>query len=124
MLGNCGGRYSSKNQSHINEWLQQEAKFFDVPVLINAKPESVNNLNEFASSEVTQLVYTVRVSYADAISFYEQEMERSGWNMFSSIVSHETLLIFEKPSKICSISIRPLRNIHEVKVVIFLKGKE
>lgn len=121
VLSSCGGpkNYSLARKSH-DDWVAQEAKLFDVPVLIDARPEKLTQLEE--AEEVASVSYTAHISLTEAIDFYEQEMERYGWNLWHSLISQEALLVFEKPSKICTVSLRPYKN--QIKVVIYSKSKD
>lgn len=100
------------------QWRQQEARLYDFPILLNAKPIFKNQCDE---EHGTYFSYTVPVDRNDAVTFYEQEMERLGWRLFSRFDHDEILLNFEKPTKVCSISLRPQKN--NLLVVVFYKAK-
>ncbi|MEX0940033.1 MAG: hypothetical protein WDZ41_01605 [Candidatus Babeliales bacterium] len=86
-------------------WSECEARIYDIPILIDAMPEKI----EEKDSGVF-ISYKATLSLQDIVHFYEDEMERLGWQLFASFEQFEQLLIFEKPSKIAAISIRPDKN--------------
>jgi hypothetical protein len=121
ILSSCGGSGTLYHKKKTyDEWIAQEAKLFDVPVLIDAVPEKLSEPDE---SEITMTVrYRAKSALPDAVEFYEQEMERYGWNLWNSFITQEALLIFEKPSKICAILIKPYKD--QINVTIFSKPKD
>lgn len=93
-----------KSIAHDTEF---EAKLIDIPSMIGSviidhdSIEHDDTLNySLASCQEQQAV----------IDFYLQEMECNGWQRISVMQGIESLLLFEKPHKICAISIRPLSN--------------
>jgi len=116
-LSNCGPKNLSKNHKALDTWIQQEARLYDIPILINAKSEKSHGYKEGSC----QFIYSVQVPFEDAVQFYTQEMERFGWNSIVTFVENEALLVFEKPSKISSVSIRANKN--ELSILIFVKSK-
>jgi len=115
LLCNCG---SKRTGNLFDSWIQQEAKLYDVPILIDAQPDDTNKQPD----SLSQVSFFANVDFAEAILFYEQEMERFGWNLLGSFIEDEALLVFDKPTKMCSVSIRPSKK--HVRVVIFLKSKK
>jgi hypothetical protein len=83
----------------------QEAKMGDIPLPLSATP-----LPDYfdPSSHSTVLGYSDKQLSPDQLKqFFMQELERSGWllkEQFST--SHEMLIRFKKPHRICIISIR------------------
>ena len=116
-LSNCGPKNLSKNNKALDTWTQQEARLYDIPILINAMPEESPGYKE----DSCQFSYSTQVTFENAIQFYTQEMERFGWNSIVSFIENEALLVFEKPSKISSISIRAKKA--HLEVIIFLQSK-
>ncbi len=100
--------------------MQQEAKLFDVPVLIDAVPEKQLNYNQ-EQLGLTSFSYRVPTELQKAVSFYNEEMERFGWKQFVQFCEAEALLIFEKPNKICSISLRSEKKALYVLINLKLK---
>lgn len=87
---------------------QQEARLTDVPIPLNAKPVPQSFWVDEKESAGVMLTYTVSVPPHEIVSFYSQEMERFGWDHVASFDAHEYLLIFEKPGRVCSVSLRPV----------------
>ena len=87
----------------LHEW---EATLLDIPFPLGALPIA----QEYAKSQAAKgqhfLAYTTVLSESDLIAFYEQEMERLGWQKMVVLSDFETMLIFSKPDRICSISLR------------------
>jgi hypothetical protein len=110
----CGCKSPSYHQKKYNAWSEQEARLYDIPVLINSQPVNVVSDDETKPSGFS---YCAGTSLEDAVIFYEHEMERLGWQLFSKFDAEEVLLVFEKPTKISAISFRPKKN--QVLVVIF-----
>ncbi len=99
-------------------WREHEAKLYDIPIMLNAQPEQINtpnDTNQFA------LAYAIRSTLDEVQKFYVGQMERFGWQLHSSFEANERLLVFEKPSKLCSISLRSHKD--QTKVVIFYRMK-
>jgi hypothetical protein len=90
----------------IDEWAKQEAKFYDIPIVINAQPYMDYN-NRVDDSNNNQIAYTASLPFGEICSFYEYEMERLGWQLVAVSKGKECLYIYEKPAKQCAVSIRP-----------------
>lgn len=98
-------------------WQQQEARFYDIPIMLHAKPDYA--YHDQATGEISsQIAYTVEATYTDAQTYYTQQMERYGWRYLSVISGYEVTIIFEKPQKLCVISLRPAQQKNEIKIVI------
>ncbi|MDZ4153106.1 hypothetical protein, partial [Methylicorpusculum sp.] len=87
----------------LREW---ETTLLDLPFPLGALPLSREHIQESVSSGQIFLAYTVALSAPDLTTFYEQEMERLGWQKMVVLPDFETTLIFAKPDRICSISLR------------------
>ena len=95
-------KISSKRNNHLNVQ-EHEARLFDIPVpvcAISSFQEQDYNPKNFV------LIYNVDSSSDELVKFYEKQMERFGWKSLSNSHQQESNLLFEKPSKICLISIR------------------
>lgn len=83
----------------------QEAKQADIPIPLSAKP-----LSHYYYVDADRVMLGYRdsiLSTADLISYYEQEMERLGWRSIFAVKGIEAVLQFEKPGRLCIVSIRP-----------------
>lgn len=78
----------------------QVARLADVPMPLGIQPElAYVGDNSFA--------YTLQdVSSLDLASYYRSEMDQYGWNLLGDFDSVEQILIFEKPHKLVSVTIR------------------
>lgn len=101
----CGIQKKVKTKSP--ELLEQQeiiAKFADLPDTpfqvrlqkIAVSPEDHSQLQAF---------YTVSMPQADLISFYRQQMERLGWELFAESATQDCLMHYVKPHQLCSILI-------------------
>ena len=98
---------------------EQEARLVDVPIPVNAKP--ITNFDQrYKSGKTCQLSYRLDSSEINLEKFYENGMERSGWKKIAKCSCQELLLIFEKPSKICVISVRSEKPGKETLVIFFV----
>lgn len=112
IMSGCGWK---QNEQKYLLWRQQEARFFDIPIMMHAKPDYSyqNNGNDFSL-----IAYTVNASYSQVQVYYRAHMEKSGWRHVMTVTEYEATLIFEKPQKMCVVSLRPTPKINETKVVI------
>ncbi|MFC1842099.1 hypothetical protein ACFLYU_00365 [Candidatus Dependentiae bacterium] len=106
---------------------QKEAKLSDIPIPLNSEPlreyfytllaQENNRIVQAAQTAQTVLGYTNAMNMSNIIMFYTQEMERLGWQSVASFDGFEKLLIFKKPFRFCSISIRsvPKTGLHSSK---------
>ncbi|MDP3788259.1 MAG: hypothetical protein Q8Q60_02965 [Candidatus Chromulinivorax sp.] len=101
----CGIQKKVKTKSP--ELLEQQeiiAKFADLPDApfqvrlqkIAISPEDRDQLQAF---------YTVSMPQADLITFYQQQMERLGWELFAESTTRDCLMHYVKPAQLCSILI-------------------
>lgn len=111
-----------KEQEAMHNMHELEAKLADIPILIQSIPlfstgdeEKDDKTREFC------LGYYSQSSSEEIVKFYNAEMERLGWQQKGSFLQTEPLLIFEKPHKICAISIRSEKyNVSTNSVCIFI----
>ncbi len=99
---------------------QLEAKLTDIPLPVSCTP-----LPEYynTTSERVVLGYRTPLSVDEAGSFYINEMERLGWWCGKQFSGYETLLSFEKPDRVCAVSIRPNRK-KKADIIIFTGQKD
>lgn len=108
-------KVASKNYYEEQPLLTSQAHLADIPLPIQAKVHTLTG----STPESTGLVFSSTFTLQDLIKFYQFEMERLGWkelHLFS--VTSEILLVFEKPQKMCTVSIRP-----DNRVVIFFGNR-
>ncbi len=91
--------------------LTTQAHLADIPLPIQAEIHMLGG----STPSATGLTFISNFSLPDLVKFYEFEMERLGWRQLHMFgVESEVLLVFEKPEKLCTISIRP-----DNRVVLF-----
>ena len=90
-----------QSQSMRVSFTDLEARHADIPVPLKHTP---------LTKELTEntIAYTAPIPLEELISFYQNEMERMGWNMFAELVGSQTILVFEKPFKNCAITLQVL----------------
>ena len=91
--------------------LVHEAQYTDIPLPVQTRVHVITG----STPQSTGLTYVSIFSMTDLVRFYELEMERLGWKQLQLFsVESEILLVFEKPEKLCTVSIRP-----DNRVVLF-----
>jgi len=103
IIAGCG---MSKKLKLVDFLQQQEiiAKFADLPdAPFQTKLQKISKLDE--SHEQLQIFYTFTMPKQDLISFYQQQMERLGWELFAESNAQDCLMHYSKPQQLCSILI-------------------
>lgn len=133
LLASCGGspsvnksnRYIEKKfrskRNAIDVIRQKEAKLSDIPIPISSQPILEYCLYETQKPDEIMLGYSCGLSADELMKFFNQEMERSGWRYGAQFNGYEQLLQYEKPNRVCSISLRPKQNKTEVMIFAGIK---
>lgn len=80
----------------------EEARFVDIPL-----PLQVSSRVLYQSDQAMSLIFAHAYPTEEFVPWYRQEAERLGWKELSMALGDiESLLIFEKPHKVLSISLR------------------
>lgn len=114
ILPACYKKLSNQVSFHYydqQQTLKNEAHLTDIPLPVQVVPRILSG----SHADSTGLTFVSAFQLTDLVRFYQFEMERLGWkelHIFS--VESEVLLVFEKPQKFCTVSIRP-----DNRVVIF-----
>ncbi len=127
LLSSCGGTSGRKKQHFLEKQVsskgvaidvmrQQEAKLSDIPIPIFSEPISKHCIKPDTPDAII-LGYHCTLSINELKDFFNQEMERFGWRYGSQFEGHELLLNYEKPDRVCMISLRPKRK--ETDIIIF-----
>lgn len=96
-----------RSQQSSYEVRQQEARLIDIPIPIHADSLGLSDYQVTdAEKDSFMLAYRVHLKLPDISNFFEIEMERLGWNLIAFMSDVESMLVFIKPSKVCSISVR------------------
>lgn len=129
-LASCGGskinRYAEKKLRSISTDIdvirQQEAKLSDIPIPISSQPIPEYCVQNVMVPHQVTLGYECTLGADELVKFFNQEMERHGWRYVSQFSGHEWLMHYEKPNRVCAISLRPIQeNTH---VLIFTGQKQ
>lgn len=121
-LSGCKQISIKKNSVADNILGELEARHYDIPLLIDAKPISEWYSNHDFNPETEVIAYRSCGDYQKIIDFYQSEMERYGWEQLFAVEQQETIAAFQKPNKHALISIRPKNSF--VDVYIFVGAKE
>lgn len=103
-----------------------EAKLHDIPTMVGSAPVECSP----AALPEGQLMQAWVSPYDQTMvaNFYSIEMESGGWQKLAIIKGFETMLVFQKPKRICAISIRSLsgthKNIYTCLIHISMSSKE
>lgn len=112
-LSSCYKKARDISHSYYDgqEFFKAEAQLTDIPFPVQVTPRILSG----STARAVGLTFVSHFLLNDLVRFYQFEMERLGWkelHLFS--VESEILLVFEKPQKFCTVSIRP-----DNRVVIF-----
>jgi len=96
-----------KQHSHNHQMFRHQeiiAKLVDLPdapfqVALQFIAESASDPDQI------QLSYTTTMAGADLVVFYQQQMERLGWDLFAELYAQDLVLHYVKPDQICLIVI-------------------
>ena len=115
ILPACVKRRAAKHGLHSyyeeQPVLVHDAQYTDIPLPVQTTVHVITG----STARATGLTYISLFASEDLIKFYELEMERLGWKQLQLFtIACEVLLVFEKPEKLCTISIRP-----DNRVVLF-----
>ena len=103
MLAGCISQKNIKPEKY-QEHQEIIAKFADVPdAPFQAKLENIVTSPEH--HDQVQMFYSYTLSMLDVIAFYEQQMERLGWELIGQSDIHDCVLCYSKPQQFCSIVI-------------------
>lgn len=95
-----------------------EAKLTDIPIPLGAQPTCFFEQEDGAASF---FAFHSRMSAEDLEQFYLQQMEQMGWQQSRILRGPETLILFERPERFCSVSVRPFDGAL-CEVVLFLSN--
>lgn len=108
----------------IDKVRQQEAMLIDVPIPLYDERLAIHNSDQITQN-TTMLGYRSPLSIDDIIMFYTEQMERLGWNTIKIFNGIESLMQFESPDRLCTISVRPHhKRAAGTDVIIFIGAKE
>lgn len=104
-----------------------EAKLYDIPTMVGSIPVEFDT-QRIVSEGQAMLAFVSQYDQDMVTNFYHFEMENAGWKRIASIKGFENTLLFQKPKKVCIISIRTLSGKHKYQypclVHVSVSGKE
>jgi hypothetical protein len=83
-----------------------EAKLQDIPTMVGSIPIELYNAQ--LPERQMMLAWACQYDQEMVTNFYNFEMENAGWKRIACIKGYENTLVFQKPKRICIISIRTL----------------
>lgn len=98
----CAKRDRFTDQDRLKIKIQM-ARLADVPIPLGSKP-----LLDYVGDD--SFGYTLGDSSLDLSAYYRFEMDQYGWNLVGAFEGVEKVLVFEKPHKLVSITIRKQKN--------------
>jgi hypothetical protein len=78
------------------------AKYSDLPDA-PFQAQVKNIVTSAEHHEQIQIFYTTSMPMIDVIAFYEQQMERLGWELIGQSDIHDCVLCYSKPQQFCTI---------------------
>jgi hypothetical protein len=104
-LAGCGNKSFKQEQRHA--WQQEQARLYDIPVPIMAEPDYNYTWSDDRNGNRVLGFLVTADSTQELVTFYQAHMERLGWRERVIINGREVLIEFEKPEKLCCVSVRP-----------------
>lgn len=107
---------SSQAEEYPKVTQEELARLHDLSFPLHAEPYkllSVDNQMIFA--------YATDHSHDELVAFYHAQMDYCGWEEISLLRGPESCLVFSKPSKLCTITLRSEGA--KIRVTIFIAGK-
>ena len=100
-----------------DESYHQELMLADVPIPLYDSHLFAPYFDQ--SSEDVLLGYQTSLAVDQLVHFYDQEMERLGWKLIKLFQTHETVMCYETPYRICIVSLRPHEQLLQTDLFIF-----
>lgn len=114
-------RQKKTERVHALERMQQKnAKFADIAVPLQARPLMYGSPENIPNGGGTLVAFEVRSSIKPLETLYVTQMESLGWHLLAVTRGAESVLFFDKPQRICSVSLRPVYKSKEQKTVIII----
>lgn len=105
VVAGCRKKISVGNTEKIQEYREIIAKFADLPdAPFQASIDRIAILPE--NHDQLQIFYRVTMPVDEIVLFYQQQMERLGWQLYAQSTIEDVVLHYTKPEQICSLIIR------------------
>jgi hypothetical protein len=101
--------------------LSLEAKYSDIPVPLGSEPLYDFFKQAPCDERTTMFGYTNKSDLSELYTYCKTECIRLGWNFIGGMQDVESVLTFEKPDRVCSISLRPLDDANALIVMVYPK---
>lgn len=104
-LGGCVGSSSENGSDPVSGGLTYYYdEFQDVPIPKEMTPEKKETFITYGAdgTKLGTLIVSGRVEMASLVAAMQSYMQRDGWTLRSVFRSSRSILIFEKPEKMCS----------------------
>ncbi len=109
----------------IDVAFQQEAMLIDVPIPLYDERIAVYSQETLPESNSIILGYRSSLDLQNIVRFYTGQMDRLGWQQIKVFSGLESLLQFESPDRLCTVSIRPSAKKRGCSdIIIFIGVKE
>lgn len=104
MLSGCRNSHKSIKNIITEQYQEVIAKASDLPdAPFQVHLENIAILPD--NHDQAQFFYTTSLPRQDLIIYYEQQMERLGWQLSAQLKLHDSFLYYTKPEKFCAITI-------------------
>lgn len=100
------------------ELLAKESMLPDVP--LDAWVQYI--FTDYQQPEHIEIVYSTKLSSDEIMNMYIQEMERLGWDKIMQSNLKSSMLVFQSPLCVCTVSIDPDENQNFVTVIKKYRG--
>lgn len=122
MFAGCVHNTKQKHQAVTARKAQEvQARLADIPIPLGAEP--YGQWQQENNGQMTMRYVCSAIDLDALIFLYEQEMERLGWQQQAIFVGQESLLMFSKPTRFCTIFVKDFikskRN-HGLQITIFI----
>lgn len=98
---------------------KDEARLLDIPFPINAGPLLNLGLDEEDQRKIV-ITFSINQDSEDILAFYRSQMECLGWYETALVKGYQTCVLFQKPSRICVITINHFDKSALSEVVLFV----
>ncbi len=117
--------HKKHNRMPIDRVQQQEAMLIDIPIPLYDERLPVYDPDSNSGHSTIMLGYKSSLDTNDIVDFYMKQMERLGWNCIKLFQGFESLLQFESPDRLCSVSVRPHhKRSRGADIIVFIDSKE
>lgn len=110
----------SKSVLALERMQHEHAKYTDIAVPLSARSLCYESPDNISNARGAILAFEIQSSRPAIELFYEQQMECLGWQLIAVTQGTESVLFFDKPQRICSVSLRPVQKSKEQKTVIII----